>query len=274
MARDLGVADRVEFTGLMPPAEVAGRLAAASILVRPEHGLRHFGALYVAAQALRVSRSWAAPSSPRICRRFAKCSPTAQTALLVPAGDPAALAAAIERLIADPVLRPTTRRRRARAAHRTLPGAPGQAARGRARGRALMITPAPCSRSPACPDCGARLRAATPTSSRAGCGRTFRRRPAATWTSGRHRRSRSRRSISITSCTPMPGTSRSRRRCSGRRFATTCSGRSWLPRQAIASSTSGVAAGARCSGTAGLARRWSGSTSARSSPARRFGART
>ena len=75
-------------------------------------------------------------------------------------------------------------------------------------------------------------------------------RATATSTCGRAVSSRSRRNISTRHCTPTRVTNASRRRCSDRRSATTCSARSWRRSRAIASSISGAAAAGRCSGTA------------------------
>ena len=100
---------------------------------------------------------------------------------------------------------------------------------------------------------------------------TRRRRSRTSWTCVRASNSRNRPSISTRRCTPTRGTNAYRRRCSGRRSATTCCARSSALVPAIGWSISAAAADARCCGTATGAPRPSASTSPRSSPKSRGG---
>ena len=111
-----------------------------------------------------------------------------------------------------------------------------------------------------CPDCRCELREFVCV----GCGRRYPPSPELRRTSpvrrtistcGLASSSRSRPSTWTRRCTSTRGMSASRRRSLARRSATTCCETSW-PRVRVSwSSTSDVAAGARCSGTATLARR-------------------
>jgi glycosyltransferase involved in cell wall biosynthesis len=99
----LGLRDRVEITGLVPAADVARRLAAASMLVLPN-------------TASTVSERYTSPlklfeylwlGRPIVASDLASIREVlhdGQTALLVPPGDPGALAAAMNRLAGHPTL--------------------------------------------------------------------------------------------------------------------------------------------------------------------------
>jgi glycosyltransferase involved in cell wall biosynthesis len=103
LAAALGLSDRVTFTGQLPPRDVAGRLADASILVLPNTpsaiSERYTSPLKLF-EYLAMGRPIVASDLPAIREVLTH----EQTALLVPAGDAAALAAAIGRLADDRVL--------------------------------------------------------------------------------------------------------------------------------------------------------------------------
>ncbi|ODS55740.1 MAG: hypothetical protein ABS36_09075 [Acidobacteria bacterium SCN 69-37] len=103
LASTLRVDGRLTFTGLLPPADVAGRLAAATILVLPNTpsaiSERYTSPLKLF-EYLALGRPIVASDLPAIREVLTD----GDTALLVPAGDAAALASAIERLRTDPVL--------------------------------------------------------------------------------------------------------------------------------------------------------------------------
>jgi glycosyltransferase involved in cell wall biosynthesis len=102
-AAELGLADRVNFTGLVPPERVAGLLRQASVLVLPN-------------RASAISTSFTSPL--KLFEYMAAGRPIVASdlpslrevlhdqvdALLVPPGDAPALAAAIRTLFADPAL--------------------------------------------------------------------------------------------------------------------------------------------------------------------------
>jgi glycosyltransferase involved in cell wall biosynthesis len=102
-AAALGIADRVRFTGQVPPGDVAGLLARATALVLPNTpsavSTRYTSPLklfeYMAAARPIVASDL--PALREVLRHE-------DTALLVPAGDAAALAAALRRLLDDEVL--------------------------------------------------------------------------------------------------------------------------------------------------------------------------
>jgi glycosyltransferase involved in cell wall biosynthesis len=98
---ELRLAGRVTITGLVPPGEVAGRLEAATILVLPNTASalseRYTSPLKLF-EYLALGRPIVASDLPAIREVLTD----GQTALLVPPGDPAALAAALSRLAAEP----------------------------------------------------------------------------------------------------------------------------------------------------------------------------
>ncbi len=103
LARELRVDDRLDITGLVPPADVAGHLARASMLVLPNLASsmseRYTSPLKLF-EYLWCGRAIVASDLPAIREVLT----TDETALLVPAGDPSALASALERLVAAPEL--------------------------------------------------------------------------------------------------------------------------------------------------------------------------
>jgi glycosyltransferase involved in cell wall biosynthesis len=103
LARGLQVADRIEFTGLVPPGEVARHLARASVLVVPNTASaisdRYTSPLKLF-QYLTMSRPIVASDLPALREVLTH----EDTALLVPPDDPAALARALTRLADDPTL--------------------------------------------------------------------------------------------------------------------------------------------------------------------------
>jgi glycosyltransferase involved in cell wall biosynthesis len=103
LARELGVIDRLEFTGLLPPSDVARQLERASILVLPNVASaiseRYTSPLKLF-EYLWLGRPIVASDLPALREVLVD----EQSALLVPAGDAAALARAFERLVSDPSL--------------------------------------------------------------------------------------------------------------------------------------------------------------------------
>jgi glycosyltransferase involved in cell wall biosynthesis len=98
-----GLATRTEMKGTLPQAEVASELARAAVVVAPflhtAMTESHTSPLK-AFEALAAGRPIVASSLPS-SREFLR---DGENALLVPPGDPAALAAALRRLLADPAL--------------------------------------------------------------------------------------------------------------------------------------------------------------------------
>lgn len=103
LAREVGVEDRLEITGLVEPAKVVSHLARASILVLPNIASsiseRYTSPLKLF-EYLWCGRAIVASDLPAIREVLT----TDETALLVAAGDPSALALALERLVAAPEL--------------------------------------------------------------------------------------------------------------------------------------------------------------------------
>lgn len=97
-ATELGLGDRVRFAGRLPHDEIPALLRAADVLVMPSRR-EAFGvaALEAAACGLPVVASDVGGVAETVV--------DGRTGLLVPPGDPAALAAALARLAADPDLR-------------------------------------------------------------------------------------------------------------------------------------------------------------------------
>ncbi len=116
LAQELGIADRVTFTGLVDPAQVPSHLSRAMILALPNPASAistHFTSPLKLFEYMAAGRPIVASDLPSI-REVLKDN---EQALLVEAGDAEALAAAIRRLIAD---RPLAERL-ARAAHAEAP---------------------------------------------------------------------------------------------------------------------------------------------------------
>ena len=77
LARQLGISDRVTFTGLVEPARVAGAAAGRERAGAAEPGIGDLDAVHVAAEAVRVPGGRPRRSSPRTCRRSARfCTTT------------------------------------------------------------------------------------------------------------------------------------------------------------------------------------------------------
>jgi glycosyltransferase involved in cell wall biosynthesis len=103
LAQEVGVSGRLTITGLVPPADVAGHLAAASILVLPNTSSaisERFTSPLKLFEYLWFGRPIVASDLPAIREVLTD----GETALLVPPGDAAALANAFERLASDPAL--------------------------------------------------------------------------------------------------------------------------------------------------------------------------
>lgn len=99
MARELGVSDRVTFTGQLPPAEAQRELARSDVMALPSVD-EAFGVAYVEALAHGVPAiGCEGESGPE---EIAALGGGAM--LLVPPRDPKALAAAIQRALTDPAL--------------------------------------------------------------------------------------------------------------------------------------------------------------------------
>jgi len=103
LATTLLVRDRVRFTGQLPPADVPAQLRAASILVLPNTpsaiSERYTSPLKLF-EYMALGRPIIASDLPAIREVLTD----GETAILVAPGNPAALAAAITRLVAEPVL--------------------------------------------------------------------------------------------------------------------------------------------------------------------------
>jgi glycosyltransferase involved in cell wall biosynthesis len=100
LAAELGIVDRVTFTGLVEPAQVAGYLARAQILVLPNPRSAistHFTSPLKLFEYMAAGRAIVASDLTAI-REVLR---DGETALLVEAGRPEAFAAAIARLLAD-----------------------------------------------------------------------------------------------------------------------------------------------------------------------------
>lgn len=109
LARKLGVEERVTFAGQLPPGEAHHELARSHAMALPSVD-EAFGVAYVEALAHGVPAiGCAGESGPEEIAalgegRDSSGSPSGSGMLLVPPQDPPALAAAIERAIADPTL--------------------------------------------------------------------------------------------------------------------------------------------------------------------------
>jgi glycosyltransferase involved in cell wall biosynthesis len=103
LARDLGVGERLEITGLVPPPDVPDRLRPASMLVLPNPAsaiAERYASPLKLFEYLWMNRPIVASDFPAIREVLTN----EESALLVAPGDPAALGAALERLSADPAL--------------------------------------------------------------------------------------------------------------------------------------------------------------------------
>jgi glycosyltransferase involved in cell wall biosynthesis len=99
-AVDFGIADRVTFTGLVAPSQVAGHLARATILVLPNPRSAistNFTSPLKLFEYMAAGRAIVASDLPSVREVLSH----GENAWLVPPGDPAALAAAVGRLVAD-----------------------------------------------------------------------------------------------------------------------------------------------------------------------------
>jgi glycogen(starch) synthase len=96
-AAALGVADRIEMTGFVDPAQVPARLAAATAVVIPS---RYEGLPLVALEAAWMARPVIASRAPGVVEAVVD----GQTGLLVDADDPAGLAAKMQQLLRDRAL--------------------------------------------------------------------------------------------------------------------------------------------------------------------------
>ena len=102
-AADLGLADRVTFTGLVEPAQVAGHLARATVLVLPNPRSAistNFTSPLKLFEYMAAGRAIVASDLPSVREVLSD----GENALLVTPGDPIALAGAVRRLVADRTL--------------------------------------------------------------------------------------------------------------------------------------------------------------------------
>jgi glycosyltransferase involved in cell wall biosynthesis len=100
LARELGVADRLEVTGLLLPTKVAASLSKATMLVLPNTASaisERFTSPLKLFEYLQIGRPIIASDLPSLREVL-----TAETALFVPPGDASAMAKALERLAANP----------------------------------------------------------------------------------------------------------------------------------------------------------------------------
>jgi glycosyltransferase involved in cell wall biosynthesis len=103
LAGSIGVAERLEITGLVPPADVPRRLSPTTILVLPNTGSRlseRYTSPLKLFEYLWLGRPIVAADLPAL-REVLTGN---QTALMVPPDDPEAFGRAFERLAADPLL--------------------------------------------------------------------------------------------------------------------------------------------------------------------------
>jgi glycosyltransferase involved in cell wall biosynthesis len=103
LAVELGIDDRVTFTGLVPPGDVAPRLAGATVLALPNPASAistRFTSPLKLFEYMAAGRPIVASDLPAIREVL---HPDVD-ALLVPPGDAAAMAEAIRRLVGDPAL--------------------------------------------------------------------------------------------------------------------------------------------------------------------------
>ena len=98
-ARDRGIADRVHFTGTMPRAALPGLISAMDIALQPE--VTPYASPLKLFEYMALGRTIVAPAMANIMEVLED----GKDALLVPSGDNAAMAAALERLASDAALR-------------------------------------------------------------------------------------------------------------------------------------------------------------------------
>jgi glycosyltransferase involved in cell wall biosynthesis len=103
LIRDLGLAERVEMTGLVMPWEVRRRLATATMLVMP-NAKTAVSERYTSPLKLFEYLSMGLPIVASDLPSVREVLTDGETALLVPPGEPAALAAAMSRLAANAAL--------------------------------------------------------------------------------------------------------------------------------------------------------------------------
>ena len=103
LVRDLGLAERVEMTGMVPTGEVRQRLAAATMLVLP-NAKTAVSERYTSPLKLFEYLSMGRPIIASDLPSIREVLTDGETALLVPPGDPAPLAAAMARLAANAAL--------------------------------------------------------------------------------------------------------------------------------------------------------------------------
>jgi glycosyltransferase involved in cell wall biosynthesis len=103
-ARSLGIADRIEWTGMVAPQDVPRLLLRAEILVLPNRSTTissHFTSPLKLFEYMAAGRAIVASDLPALREVLTD----GENAVLVPAGDPDALAGAISRVLADGALR-------------------------------------------------------------------------------------------------------------------------------------------------------------------------
>lgn len=103
LVRDLGLAERVEMTGLVPPGAVRRHLAAATMLLLP-NSQTAVSERYTSPLKLFEYLSMGRPIIASDLPSIREVLTDGETALLVPAGDPAALAGAMSRLVSNAAL--------------------------------------------------------------------------------------------------------------------------------------------------------------------------
>jgi glycosyltransferase involved in cell wall biosynthesis len=100
LARELGIESRVEFTGLLPPSEVRGRLPSADVLVLPNH-LNALSSSYTSPLKMFEYMAAGRPIVASDLPAFREVLRDGENALLVLPGDAPEFAAAFRRLLAD-----------------------------------------------------------------------------------------------------------------------------------------------------------------------------
>ena len=156
LVRDLGLTDRVEITGLVPPADVPARLRAATMLILPNAksaiSERYTSPLKLF-EYLALGRPIIASDLPSIREVLTD----GDTALLVPAGDPHALATAHDEGRGRRGARVPAWARVARTRAAVHVGPPRRTARGRARGGGRAMISPRLLEVVRCPDCAGAL---------------------------------------------------------------------------------------------------------------------